>query len=60
MVLYRRATLAYCQPVDLLIASTAAAGGLGVLHHDRDYDTSAEHTSLVFPSVWVAPRGSIG
>ncbi len=48
------------KPVDLLIASTAAAGGLGVLHHDRDYDTIAEHTSLVFPSVWVAPRGSIG
>ena len=48
------------KPVDLLIASTAAAAGVGVLHHDRDYDTIAEYTSLVFPSVWVAPRGSIG
>ncbi len=48
------------KPVDLLIAATAAAAGLGVLHYDRDYDTIAEHTSLSFASVWVAPRGSIG
>ncbi len=47
------------KPVDLLIASVASAEGLGVLHHDRDYDTIAQHTSLSFPSVWVAPRGSI-
>lgn len=47
------------KPVDLLIAAVAAGAGLGVLHHDRDYDTIAEHTSLAFPSVWVAPRGSI-
>jgi predicted nucleic acid-binding protein len=48
------------KPVDLLIASVAASVGLGVLHHDHDYDTIAEHTSLAFASVWVAPRGSIG
>jgi predicted nucleic acid-binding protein len=47
------------KPVDLLIAAVAAGGGLGVLHYDHDYDTIAEHTSLAFPSVWVAPRGSI-
>lgn len=47
------------KPVDLLIAATAAAAGVGVLHYDRDYDTIAAHTSLTFNSVWVAPRGSI-
>ncbi len=48
------------KPVDLLIASVAAVARLGVLHYDRDYDTIAQHTSLSFPTVWVAPRGSIG
>ena len=48
------------KPVDLLIASIAAAEGLGVLHYDHDYDTIVEHTSLSFPSVWVAPRGTLG
>ncbi len=48
------------KPVDLLIASVAAAENLGVLHYDRDYDAIAEYTTLYFPSVWVAPRGSIG
>jgi predicted nucleic acid-binding protein len=48
------------KPVDLLIASVASAEGLGVLHYDRDYDTIAEHTSLSFPGVWIAPRGSLG
>jgi predicted nucleic acid-binding protein len=47
------------KPVDLLIAAVAASEGLGVLHYDRDYDTIAEHTSLRFKSIWVAPRGSI-
>ena len=47
------------KPVDLLIAAVAAGAELGVLHYDHDYDTIAQHTSLVFPSVWVAPRGSI-
>jgi predicted nucleic acid-binding protein len=48
------------KPVDLLIAAIAATTEIGVLHYDRDYDTIAEHTTLAFPSVWVAPRGSIG
>jgi predicted nucleic acid-binding protein len=47
------------KPVDLLIAAVAASAELGVLHYDRDYDAISEHTSLDFPSVWVAPRGSI-
>ncbi len=47
------------KPVDLLIAAVAASEGLGVLHYDGDYDTIAQHTSLRFVSVWVAPRGSI-
>ena len=46
------------KPVDLLIASVAAAEGLGVLHYDRDYDAITENTSLTFASVWIAPRGS--
>ena len=48
------------KPVDLLIASIASTEGLGVLHYDRDYDIIVEHTSLSFPSVWVASRGDIG
>jgi predicted nucleic acid-binding protein len=47
------------KPVDLLIASIASAQNLGVLHYDHDYDTIEQHTSLSFPSVWVAPRGGI-
>jgi predicted nucleic acid-binding protein len=47
------------KPVDLLIAAIAATAATGVLHYDHDYDTIAEHTTLVFPSVWVAPRGSM-
>lgn len=48
------------KPVDLLIAAIASAQGVGVLHYDHDYDTIAEHTSLSYKSVWVAPRGSMG
>lgn len=48
------------KPVGLLIASIATIEDLGVLHYDHDYDTIAEHSSLSFPSVWVAPRGDIG
>jgi predicted nucleic acid-binding protein len=47
------------KPVDLLIAAVAGTAELGVLHYDHDYDTIAQHTPLAFPSVWVAPRGSI-
>jgi predicted nucleic acid-binding protein len=48
------------KPVDLLIAAIASTEDLGVLHYDHDYDTIVEHTSLSFPSVWVAPRGDLG
>lgn len=47
------------KPVDLLIAAIAAITNIGVLHYDHDYDTIAKHTTLTFPSVWVAPRGSL-
>jgi predicted nucleic acid-binding protein len=47
------------KPVDLLIAAIAVTAGIGVLHYDHDYDTIATHTTLAFPSVWVAPRGSM-
>jgi predicted nucleic acid-binding protein len=44
---------------DLLIASIASQHRLAVLHYDSDYDLLAEHTSLEFESVWIAPPGSI-
>ncbi len=44
---------------DLLLASIASQHGLGVLHYDSDYDLLAEHTSLEFESVWIAPPGSV-
>ena len=47
------------KPVDLLIAAIAATTKIGVLHYDHDYDTIAKHTPLAYPSVWVAPRGSM-
>ena len=45
-------------PADLLTAAIAAQHDLGVLHYDSDYDLIAEHTSLEFESVWIAPPGS--
>lgn len=47
------------KPIDLLIAAVASTEELGVLHFDHDYDAIAQHTSLSFESVWVAPRGSV-
>jgi hypothetical protein len=44
---------------DLLLASIASRHGLGVLHYDGDYDLLADHTSLEFESVWIAPAGSV-
>lgn len=44
---------------DLLLASIASQHGLGVLHYDGDFDLLAEHTSLEFESVWIAPVGSV-
>jgi len=45
-------------PPDLIIAAAAARHGHGVLHYDRDFDTIAELTPLVFESVWIVPRGT--
>lgn len=44
-------------PMDVMIAACAHETGAGVLHYDRDYDLIAEHTSLSFESVWLAPAG---
>jgi len=46
-------------PVDVMIAACAHSVGAGVLHYDRDYDLIAEHTNLVFESVWLAPAGTL-
>ncbi|HEY7215518.1 MAG TPA: PIN domain nuclease [Thermoanaerobaculia bacterium] len=42
---------------DLIIAATAEAAGLTVLHYDRDYDLIAEVTHQ--PMEWVVERGSL-
>lgn len=44
---------------DYLVAAVAAAHGLGVLHYDSDFDRIAEHSSLAFESVWIAPAGTL-
>jgi predicted nucleic acid-binding protein len=46
-------------PMDVIIAACAHRAEAGVLHYDGDYDILAEHTSLTFESVWLAPRGSL-
>lgn len=46
-------------PIDVMIAACAHRAEAGVLHYDGDYDTLAEHTSLMFESVWLAPPGSL-
>jgi predicted nucleic acid-binding protein len=46
-------------PIDVMIAAGAHKAEAGVLHYDGDYDILAEHTSLTFESVWLAPRGSL-
>lgn len=46
-------------PIDVMIAACAHEVGAGVLHYDRDYDLIAEHTSLSFESVWIAPAGTL-
>lgn len=46
-------------PVAVMIAACAHEVGAGVLHYDRDYDLIAEHTSLRFESVWLAPAGTL-
>ena len=42
---------------DLIIAATAEAAGLTLLHYDRDYDLIAEVTHQ--PVKWVVERGSL-
>jgi predicted nucleic acid-binding protein len=42
---------------DLIIAATAEAAGLIVLHYDHDYDLIAEVTGQ--PVEWVVERGSL-
>jgi predicted nucleic acid-binding protein len=44
---------------DVVIAACAHRAGTGVLHYDRDYDLIAEHTNLVFESLWIAEPGSL-
>jgi predicted nucleic acid-binding protein len=46
-------------PIDIMIAACAHEAGAAVLHYDRDYDLIAEHTSLSFESVWLAPAGTL-
>ncbi len=46
-------------PIDVMIAACTHEVGAGVLHYDRDYDLIAEHTSLSFESVWLAPAGTL-
>lgn len=46
-------------PSDLVIAACAHQAGTGVLHYDRDYDLIAEHTGLVYESLWIAEPGSL-
>lgn len=42
---------------DLLIAASAEASGLSVVHYDADFDVIAEITGQ--PMRWIAPRGSL-
>ncbi len=44
---------------DYLVAAIAAANEIGVLHYDADFDRIAEHSSLAFESVWLAPAGTL-
>lgn len=44
-------------PQDAIIAACAAEHGCAVLHYDAHYDRLSD--VLGFPSIWVAPRGSI-
>ncbi len=45
------------KPADLLIAASAEAAGLVVLHYDVDYDRVAGVTNQ--PTEWIAARGSL-
>lgn len=42
---------------DLVVAVTAQAHGLAVLHYDNDFDTIAAHTGQ--STTWVVPAGAV-
>jgi predicted nucleic acid-binding protein len=42
---------------DLIVAATAQAHGLEILHYDRDFDTIARYTEQ--PARWVVPPGTV-
>jgi predicted nucleic acid-binding protein len=42
---------------DLLVAATARAHGLELLHYDRDFDTIARFTEQ--PTRWIVPAGTV-
>jgi predicted nucleic acid-binding protein len=44
-------------PVDLLIAATAEAHDVTLVHYDRHFDTIAALTGQ--PTRWIAPRGTL-
>jgi predicted nucleic acid-binding protein len=56
-VLTARGTHRSAGAIDLLIAATAEAHDLTLLHYDRDFDQIAEVTGQ--PMRWLAPAGTI-
>jgi predicted nucleic acid-binding protein len=42
---------------DLIVAATARARGLEILHYDHDFDTIARYTEQ--PAHWVVPPGTV-
>jgi predicted nucleic acid-binding protein len=43
---------------DLLVAATAEAAGIGVLHYDSDFDLLRDHGIFNIDSQWVVPPGT--
>jgi predicted nucleic acid-binding protein len=42
---------------DLIVAATASARGLEILHYDRDFDAIARFTEQ--PTRWIVPPGTV-
>ena len=42
---------------DLVVAATARAHGLEILHYDRDFETIARYTEQ--PTRWIVPPGTV-
>jgi predicted nucleic acid-binding protein len=42
---------------DLVVAATARARGLEILHYDRDFETIARYTEQ--PTRWIVPPGTV-